>query len=545
MSGFLSLAGHFWSSLERRGDRPALWTRRDGPWVTRTWLDIAADVERLAQALRSLGVEPGDRVVQIAENRYEWVITDLALLTIGAIHVPVHSTLSGEQMAYQIEHCGARCILISTDELAGKVESSVPAAMNDIPWIAYEATRARIAGRAPFDWDDLLRDAPRVAIARHEARPSDVATILYTSGTTGEPKGVMLTQENLVSNVLGVLEVMPQSPDDMRLGFLPLSHIYARTCDLYTWLVAGTVFAMAESRFTFERDAAETRPTMLNAVPYYYDRLMRDAIESSSADGPASVLGRLGGRVRAFCGGGAALPEHVFDFFASQGTPVLMGYGLTESSPVISVSSPDHYRRGAAGRVLPGIEVRATDEGELITRGPHVMAGYYRDDESTRRAIVDGWLRTGDLGRVDDDGFVWITGRKKELIVTLAGKNVAPVLLESLLTEDPLIHQAMIVGDGRKYLAALIVADQDRLAEHLAAAGLEPSHDAERSVLGERIAARLARLGAHEQVRRFTIVETPFSIEAGELTPKLSLRRDSIVDRYADRIERLYSEEPP
>jgi long-chain acyl-CoA synthetase len=373
-----------------------------------------------------------------------------------------------------------------------------------------------------------------------------LATILYTSGTTGEPKGVMLTQANLVSNALAASEQFDIEPDEVRLSFLPLSHIFARTCDLYTWIETGVELALAESRETVIADCGLIRPTILNGVPYFFDRVYRALTQMGLADQPGSLRQLLGGRIKHCGSGGAALPDHIFDFFARQELPILQGYGLTETSPVISVSTLNENRRGAAGKAIADVEVKIGDDGEILTRGPHLMKGYWKSDADTAEMIRGGWLHTGDLGRVDEDGYVWITGRKKELIVTSAGKNVAPVLLESLLTKDSLIEQAMVIGDDRSFLTALIFPNITHVRQQLpslsadltdAQALLQPEVQ---ELFTKRIEQCLTDVSYHEQVRRFTLLERPLSIEKGELTPKLSLRREVIQRHFADEIEQMY-----
>jgi long-chain acyl-CoA synthetase len=282
-------------------------------------------------------------------------------------------------------------------------------------------------------------------------------------------------------------------------------------------------------------------------VPHFYDRVHRGLRDKGLADTPGALQLVLGGAIRACCGGGAALPEHLFDYFHGHGVPLLQGYGLTESSPVISVSSRRAFRRGASGQPVPGVEVRIADDGEILTRGPHVMTGYYENPAATAEVLQDGWLLTGDLGRLDEDNFLYITGRKKEILVTLGGKNIAPVYLESLLTEDPLIVQALVVGDGRPCLAALVVPNFDLLDAEIAARGIAPlardealAHPEVRSLVHERIRWRLKDVAAYEQVQQVAILPRGFTIEQGEMTAKLSLRRKVIEQHFAAEIESLY-----
>jgi long-chain acyl-CoA synthetase len=393
------------------------------------------------------------------------------------------------------------------------------------------------------------------AVADPGLDPGSVATILYTSGTTGEPKGVMLTQANLISNAVSTVEMFrsDEEPrrddysDKVRLNFLPLSHIFARTCDLYIWLVEGSQLAIAESRETVIADAVTVKPTFMNGVPYFYDRVRRGLEDEGLLHQPGILRQLLGGRIEQCCSGGAALPEHLFDYFQSQGVPLLQGYGLSESSPVISISTPKTVRRGSAGKPIPGVDVRIAEDGEILTRGPHVMAGYYKNEKATAEILKDGWLYTGDYGRIDEDGFLYITGRKKEILVTSGGKNIAPVYLESLLTQDPLILQALVIGDNRNYLTALLVPNSEALIAEAAAHGIAvESHDAihshpqVQSLVQDRINQRLACVSSFEQVRKCTLLSRPFTIEAGEMTAKLSLRRKTIEANFAAEIEAMY-----
>lgn len=539
--------------LEGDADRVAIRFKHRGTPRQRTWREVVHEACQQAGTLRAAGVQTGDRVVQISENRYEWIIADLAIQIAQAIHVPVHAPLTGNQIAFQIRDSGARVVLLSTPEQAAKLDAVAEQLPGDLRLFSFEPCSLR--GRPIELWPEAGSDGHRAATdvldaAIDHLTPDSLATILYTSGTTGEPKGVMLTQRNLTTNVVGTIAAFGMSPDDVRLSFLPLSHIFARTCDLYTWLAVGSQLALAESRETVVADCATIHPTILNGVPYFFDKLRRVLCDQGRDQEPGALRALLGNEIRHCCSGGAALPDHVFDFFWQQGVPLLQGYGLTETSPVISLSTPTHYRRSASGRALPGIEVRIADDGEILTRGPHVMPGYYKNERATAEVLRDGWFHTGDLGRLDGDGFLSITGRKKELIVTSGGKNIAPVYLETLLTEDPLILQALVVGDGRNYLAALLVPDMDNLRAELTSLGLPwSSADAAlasarvRELYEQRVRTRLTGVSHYEQVRTFTLVSRGFSIEQGELTPKLSLRRDVIGRHFAAEIEAMYAKD--
>lgn len=508
---------------------------------------------RVAKWLVEQGIESGDRVAQLSENRYEWLIADLAMHVAGAVHVPIHAPLTGQQAAFQIRDSGARLVLLSTAEQVDKLVPRGDELPRDIRCYAYDACVQEIGAQPVKNlWTELPEcDAGTaeqlLSAAVQRTGDETLATILYTSGTTGEPKGVMLSNRNLVSNTLAAAEPFAQGPDDVRLSFLPLSHIFARTCDLYTWLASEAQLALAESRETVIADCAAVRPTLLNGVPYFFEKVATALAAVDVTTSPNALRDLLGGRIRLCCSGGAALPDHVFDFFTQRGVPLLQGYGLTETSPVITLSSEPHVKRGAVGRAIPDVEVRIAADGEILTRGPHVMLGYYNNPDATHEVIRDGWLHTGDIGHLDDEGFLYITGRKKELIVTSGGKNIAPVYLESLLTQDPLIAQAVVIGDARKYLTALIVPDSAALDAEIAARGIAVAsredalhQDEVVKLFEERIAARLAEVSHYEQVRRFTLMNRGFTVESGELTPKLTLRRDYIQANCRDHIEAMY-----
>ncbi len=542
--------------IETDGERPALAVKVSGEFRWLTWNELAADIAQTTAVLVELGVAPGDRVAHLSENRYEWVIADFAIHMAGAIHVPIHAPLTGPQIAWQVWHSGAKALLLSTREQAAKLAPFAVEQFGRVAIVSYDALSEPLAGqtvptlaslKSPAD---LQKGIDAACASRKAARGDSLATILYTSGTTGEPKGVMLTQHNLASNTLATIEAFGFADDDLRLNFLPLSHIFARTCDLYCWLGGGTRMAIAESRETVTADCQVIKPTVLNGVPHFYDRVYRGLCERGLAEVPGALRGALGGAVRYCCGGGAALPVHLFDYFHSHGVPLLQGYGLTESSPVISLSSKEAFRRGASGRPIPGIEVRIAGDGEILTRGPHVMVGYFDNPHATADVLKDGWLYTGDLGHLDGDNFLTITGRKKEILVTLGGKNIAPVYLESLLTQDPLILQALVIGDGRPCLSALIVPNLDVLKGELTRLGIGAathgevlSHPQVRALFERRIAERLVDVAPYEQVRAFALLPRSFTIEAGEMTAKLTLRRKVIEAHFNAEIETLYRRE--
>ncbi|MAD81207.1 MAG: hypothetical protein CMJ50_10240 [Planctomycetaceae bacterium] len=548
MSTDTTLVDLFNDRVASSGDITAIWIVEDGEFQPRTWNELASDVFRVATSLAEF-VEPGERVVQLSENRYEWIVCDLAIQLARAIHVPIHAPLAAAQVLEQIRDCDARVALASTVEQVEKILIGGDDLPPDLRLFCFDHS-PDTGGVEPFTrlLDEQQGSTEAVVrAARTHVTPESIATLLYTSGTTGEPKGVILTQRNLTSNALATLAAIEQTTEDLRVNFLPLSHVFARTCDLYTWIALGSQLALAQSRESVIADCQALHPTTLNGVPYFFDKVRRVLIDMGRADEPDALRNLFGGKVRFFCSGGAALPDHVFDFFQARGVPILQGYGLTETSPVITVSSLEHVRRGASGKAIQDVEVRIADDDEILTRGPHLMSGYYHRPEETAEVIQDGWFHTGDYGDVDEDGFLFIRGRKKEIIVTSGGKNVSPVQLESLLTEDPLILQAVVIGDDRNYLTALIVPDPDQLRDvivkqkwQIVSPAQALAHPQVIDLYHQRIQTQLATVSRYEQVRVFTLLDHGFTIESGEMTPKLSLRRDIIATNYTTQIEAMY-----
>lgn len=537
--------------------RPALVGKLGGQHESLTWGQLGDRVCQLAVALIRSGVEPGDRVVQVSENRLEWIVCDLAIQLARAVHVPLHATLSGRQIVEQLVDSGAKKAFLSDRSQLTKLTAHIAELPTDLECWVFDSVDdcpggVSVASLAQLESRGDLSEAARVLKDAQQQVTSDtLATLIYTSGTTGEPKGVMLTHGNFYSNTHATIAAIDMAREDHRLTFLPLSHVFARTCDLYTWLMIGYQLSLAESRETVLSDCQELKPTTLNGVPYFFDKVRRYLVSQQAEVADGALRDLLGGRMRMCCSGGAALPEHVFDFYWQQQIPLLEGYGLTETSPVITVSTPQHYRRKSAGRAISGVEIQIENE-EILTRGPHVMCGYYQKSAATQEVMSDGWFCTGDLGYLDDDGFLFITGRRKELLVLASGKNVAPVYLESLLLEEPLIAQVLVVGDHRSFLSALVVPDCELLKKKIHEQGQVSAGDLEQTwpsmltdpsvieLFSSLIACQLSDVSHHEQVRRFSLLPDPFSIDRGEVTAKLSLRREVIGEHYSAQIEAMY-----
>lgn len=550
---FANLAAVLPLMASRLGPRPALRHKRHGQYHDVSWHDYNEHVRAAAAALVDVGVAPGERVGLVAENSVDWLVADLAILTAAAVAVTPHAPLTARQIHYQLHHADVVWAFVSGRAQVDKILSvrgGLPALRGIV------AFDPAAAGDGVLSWPAFCqhgrRERPRVE-AELQRRCSalsgdDLATIMYTSGTTGTPKGVMLTHGNLLSNALASIEVEPPRPDDLVLSWLPLTHIYARTIDHYHGICSGTTMALAESPESLIDNLAETQPTNMAAVPRFYEKVLAAVASPDPAETARRLRKVFGSRIDWTSSGGAPLPLPVAQAYAEAGLQVYQGYGLTESSPVISFNCKLHNKIGTVGRAIPGVSIRIAEDGEVLTRGPHVMKGYWKEPEATAATIRDGWLYTGDLGTIDEDGYLSITGRKKELMVLSNGKKVVPTYLEGLLVTDPCIDQAMIVGEGRNYLTALLVPSWPNVRKELAGVELsdEPAARAANpavvALMTRRCSAALAELSPMEQVRKVVVLAHPFSVENEELTVSLKLRRTVVLEHYAERIEALYRE---
>jgi long-chain acyl-CoA synthetase len=574
----------FAATAAAHGDEDALGIIEAGAlrWVT--WRQLAAKVDAWAAELIARGIQPGMRVAQLSPNCEAWIIADLAIQSIGAVHVPLHVALGRQQVAEQLAHSGARLLITQpvgwdkappappTRSPEGQAPShrrwdSVPA-YEVVAHDDFSKNPPPLKGGARGGISDDLSTATNIETTRpanpspnpslhgRGVLPDDLATILYTSGTTGSPRGVMLTQRAIVANATALADALDTGIIETRLLILPLSHIYARTCDLYVWLCRGSRMAIAETRETSLRDCQLVRPTVINAVPYFYQKVA-DAVGPVGWDTvpPAphrdSLQERLGGSIKHLFCGGAGLSPQVEQFFEAHGLPVLCGYGLTEAAPVITASTPATYSPGSVGRPLPNVEVKLADDGELLARGPSIMRGYWQNDADTTQVIEDGWLHTGDLGEWDPRGNLRIIGRKKEMIVLATGKKVAPTRIEQLLVGSRWIEQCCVLGDGRKCLAALVVPQPDALRDYIKRQRLivwsrhrALNHRKVRALYRQEIDRCLADAAEFEQIGCFTLLGRGFSIELGEMTPKLSLCRKAIEQNFALVIEAMYANAP-
>ncbi|PQO41709.1 AMP-dependent synthetase/ligase [Blastopirellula marina] len=541
-----SIAGLFVERVEADLAQVALWTRlptADASFEPSTWEQLLGDVWRMVAALSQIGVKIASRVAHYAENSRHWIVVDLALHFLGAWHVPVSLHGSQELRDAIHNHCQPEFSIF-----LGEHNDSSPCWMirqgdgdQSDSLVALDELQANIPAALA---DDMLADLRERWASLN---PDDICTLVYTSGTTGGPKGVMLTHRNLASNAIALVKTYEEKPADRRLSFLPFSHLFARTCDVYTWIARGSQLVLAASRETILADCQAMQPTLINGVPYFYQKVVEGLKQKGKLSTPGALKTALGGEIRMVTSGGAPLPQFVIDAFEKQKLLLCEGYGLTETSPVITVSTEDANRDGSVGKPLPGVEIRISETGEIETRGPHVMKGYYQDDQATQQIMDDGWLRTGDLGLIDPDGFLWITGRQKEVLVLSTGRNVSPAALELAIGSDPLVAQVIICGEGQKCLSALIVPAPDELRRRIQEAKLwvfskhhALRHPTVRKWFRDVLDCQLANRADYEQVGPFTILGQGFTPESGEMTTKLSLRRDAILKNYQDIIHQMY-----
>jgi len=594
-----TLAEVFLESAARHGGAAASRRSADGRWETFERAELAGRVRALAAGLRSIGCEPGERLAILSHTRLEWALSDWASLLGGYVTVTVYPTLPADQVLHILRDSGARLVFAADAEQLAKlvaVENRLehlrsvvmfdPAPNSptaELRVITLDELEA--AGRGSEAESSIEAEAERI-------RPDDIATLIYTSGTTGTPKGVMLTHGNLYANIRQCASVLPIGPSDVMLSWLPLSHAFERTVGhLLPWS-SGARVAYAESTDTVARDMAETRPTLMIGVPRMYEKFF-EAVEAAVARGgpvkrwmfafarrvgrahvarrsagrpPGPLLAtghwiadrlvfskmraRTGGRIRYFVSGAAPLSAEVNRFFYAAGMTVLEGYGLTESSPVTNVNLPDDVRFGTVGPPLAATEIKLADDGEVLIRGPQVMAGYHGDEDATREAVeADGWLHSGDVGELDADGYLTITDRKKNLIITSAGKNVAPGALEERMGLSPYVEHVVLIGDGRKFTIALAVPSlaalkqafpgRDVSLDDRAELALEP----EVAELLERdLFSRVEEFAHHERPKLVVPIPEAFKIDNGMLTPTLKVKRKAVTERWAELIERRYEE---
>jgi long-chain acyl-CoA synthetase len=589
-----TLPSRFLNAVDTLPNPRAQMIRRDGRWEAIPSQEFLRRVAGLSTAFVELGVKPGDRVGLFSANRPEWHTADFAINGAGAVTVPVYFNESPDRMAYILKHCGAKVVFVVGAPQLQKllaVRASLPEleqiivadAGSDIPTecLRYETL---IANAGPADISSYRMRASQVL-------PGQLASLIYTSGTTGEPKGVMLTHTNFCSNVHDVGYDFHLDPaTDVALSFLPLAHVYGRTLD-YIYILGGAALAYVESVDAVAQALVEVRPTITAAVPRFFEKIYARLVEQGSkARGVKKMLfdwamrvaemsakwragqrhpnfivalqrqladalvyrkirAGMGGRIRLISSGGAPLSKDLAEFFWAVGIPIYQGYGLTETSPIVSSNYPDN-RMGSSGKPIPNVQVRVAEDGEILVKGPCIMQGYYKNPEATREVLSeDGWFRTGDIGYVDKDNYLFITDRKKDLIKTAAGKFVAPQPIENALKTSPYILNAMVVGDKKKFIVALIVPNATTVSAKAADQGIKfashselAAHPWVHTLIDSEVKRLTVHLAQYETIKRFALLPEDFTFDNGGLTFTLKLKRRVVEQQYAAVIESLYAD---
>lgn len=585
-----NLASMLFAQADRLGDRPAFWAWTGGAWTPTTWRETAERAGALARALRADGLGKGDRVLLLAANGPEWAIADFAVMAAGGVTVPAYTTGTAADVRHVLEDSGARFAFTDGGATGEKFLEAAAGNAGLRRAVALGPLPERAGGPALETWEDALgrgRSADGDPRAWADAIGGDeVACIIYTSGTDGTPRGVMLSHRSVFTNIRGAMDLLEAvgRGEETFLSFLPLSHSYEHSCGLMFPVAAGAQIYYAESLDTLARDFVEVRPTVLTVVPRLLEVMRQRILAAVARQGgfrawlfgkavelgrrriegrPRGLSGRMldplcdalvrrrararfGGRLKAMVSGGAPLGYEVGIFFSAFGLRLLQGYGQTEAGPVISCNPPDRVRLRTVGPALADVEVRIAPDGEILVRGPLLMEGYWNRPEETARTIRDGWLHTGDVGRLDDDGYLEITDRKKDLIVVAGGDNVAPQRVEGALTLQPEIEQAMVAGDRRPYLVGVVVPSPAFVEDWARARGVDPELAplAEDGAFHEALRPAVRRanetLAPVERVRRFLVAGEAFTVDNGMMTPTMKVRRHRIRERYGERLEALY-----
>lgn len=594
---YASLGKMFRSITEKYPEKTAMMFKQDGVYHSLTGSEIQKRVDTIAAALQKLGVKKTDKVLLLSPNRVEWALCDYAILSLGAVTVPVYPTLLPSHIEFIINNSEGKILILSDQTQLAKIREI----RKNLAHLQHIVSMDPPEGADAITWNDFTKMGKEQLKKNHACVKNavagitrdDLASIIYTSGTTGLPKGVMLTHGNFLSNVEGSLDVIFTSEADTFLSFLPLSHVFERMAGHFLAMYHGSTIAYAESIETVADNLREVHPTIMASVPRFFEKVYARIIESLE-EGSAvkkkiffwaievgkkaniykqkklplkgllklkygiadklvysKLRERVGGKIRFFISGGAPLSREIAEFFNAASLVLLEGYGLTESSPVIAVNQVENFKFGSVGPKLKNVEVKIAEDGEILTRGPHVMKGYYKNEEATKDSIdADNWLHTGDIGYLDKDGFLFITDRKKNIIVTSGGKNVAPQPIENLLITSPFIEQIIVIGNKRKYCSALIVPAIDKLKAF--AKQQQLNFKSEEDLLKHPEIEKLIRkiiddasvdLASYETIKKFTLKKEPFTIENGELTPSLKIKRNVVEKKYKHLIDPMYTQE--
>jgi long-chain acyl-CoA synthetase len=600
----VTLTQIFDTSTEKFAKTPALRWKTGSGWTDLSYADLRQRVEDFAGGLLALGMDRGDRVAIFSKNCPEWAITDWAAVVHGFVTVPIYDTLTAEKAAYILKDAGARVCVVQTKAQLEKVRSvrkQLPA-LRHVVVIDEVFEKFLETGEHLFDQVYKMGRAHNakhktdLTKLRSQVKPDDLASIVYTSGTTGEPKGAMLTHNNFASNVDAALSIIPFEPGYVTLSFLPLSHVFERMAGHFTMVRAGCTIAYAESIEKVPDNLQEIKPHTMMSVPRLYEKLyarVQEKVKSDSflkrfifgkaietgkkyvhekytlkVENPSTVRKykrydklvfsklreRVGGRLLFFVSGGAPLSAEIHEFFTAASLPILIGYGLTETSPVISANSLSYgFRIGSAGKPLPGADVQIASDGEILVKGPMVFQGYWKKPADTKEAFTrDGYFKTGDIGHLDEDGFLYITDRKKELLVMSNGKKVAPQPIENLLKTQPGVGMAVLVGNNRNYITALLSPDTEAVKKHAQAKGVSDdslaelvTHPEVQRLFVDAVARVNEDLSQYEKIKRFKVLPAELTQETGELTPTLKVKRRVVDEKYQALVDELYAAEPP
>jgi long-chain acyl-CoA synthetase len=582
----------FMDSVKKNSARIAMKYKKEGQFIPITYAELAKTVDAVATSMRKLGIGKGDKVAIASYNRPEWAIADLATLKLGAIVVPVYHIpghlLPASYVQYVLNDAGVKLTFAETEDtysLVGQIKPEIPS-LQHIVLIEHAGVKKTVQ----LIFEDMKKTKPPTTEKPADISEDDVATIVYTSGTTGNPKGVVLTHKNIVSNTSSAVERCSLTADDVVMSYLPLAHVLERTCGYYAILFGGGCIGYAEDPTTLAEDAEQIRPTLLLTVPRIMEKAYSKVIGKVEGSSPIrrrlvfaaiknlneyanrkyrkqsislwlklkkSIFDKLvaskfrklgGGRIRLIVSGAAPLDRQLAKMIYILGFNIVEGYGLTEASPVVAVNAIEDNILGTVGRPIKGVEVRIGDDSEILVRGPNVMKGYYNRPEETAQVIdKNGWLHTGDQGRIDENGHLTITGRIKEIIVTAGGKNITPTLVEGKITASRYVEHAMIYGDKKKYLAALVVPDRETISQYAKARkinfdayGQLLQKDEIKNLIKDEIRVAMTDLQSHQQVKAFVLIEESFTVPNGLLTPSFKIRRKIIAEKYADSINDMY-----
>ncbi len=596
---YRNLGDMFLAKLKEFPDKIAYMFKKDGAWQSVTYAQVVERGKKIAAGLASLGIKKGDRVAVVSANRLEWALIDHASQCLGIVLVPIYPSLLKEQIQYILNDSEAKVVFSENDIQCEKIKAVKEKLKfgKHFYIIDTETTKPhdfwKGLAELESEGEKLLKDSPDNVEKENQAvKEDDWATIIYTSGTTGEPKGAVLTHKNLLSNVESALQVVEVSEKDVFLSFLPLSHVFERMAGHFLAFYCNTTIAYAESIDSVAENMGEIRPTVMTAVPRLYEKMyarVLENVEQGSAvkqkifrwavgvgqkyvakQSKNQKIGaalqakrnlayklvfkklseRVGGRLRFFISGGAPLSPEIAQFFGAAGLMILEGYGLTETSPVLAVNRLDKFKFGTVGPIVPGVEVKIEEDGEICAKGPNIMVGYFKKEADTKEVIDEqGWFHTGDIGFIDEDGMLKITDRKKNIIVTSGGKNIAPQAIENIMITSKYIEQCMVIGDQRKYCSALIAISEEAFGKWAEAKNITYSNYQELVKMPgveDMISAEIDRLSgglaSYETIKKFYLVPKLFSIESGELTPSLKTKRKVVIENYKDEIENMYKE---